>query len=216
MKRPFDLQVLVRPADKPKRGRPREFDREAGLKQAMHVFWSHGYEATSMADLRAALGVTQASLYAAYGNKEALFREAVDLYRKTDGITTERALSGTGNTREAIHAMLQDAVNLFTSPGARGGCLVVLGTTNCTVENQHVHDYLRSLRTQTVSAILSRLERGRTEGDVSQTAPLSALAAYYATVLHGLSIQAKDGASANTLTEVVACTMASWQLTAKP
>ena len=76
----------------------------------MRVFWSMGYEATSMADLRAALGINQASLYAAYGSKEALFRETVDLYLRTDGVATARALAADLSTRDAIHAMLQDGV----------------------------------------------------------------------------------------------------------
>jgi AcrR family transcriptional regulator len=86
------------------RGRPREFDREQGLAKAMHLFWSLGYDATSMADLRAGLGITQASLYAAFGSKEQLFREAGDLYRRTAGFSTTRALAIASSAREAIHA----------------------------------------------------------------------------------------------------------------
>ena len=99
----------------------------------MRIFWSLGYDATSMADLRAALGITQASLYAAFGSKEQLFREAVDLYRRTAGFNTARALTIDSSAREAIHAMLQAAVDAYTAPGAPGGCLVILGATNCTV-----------------------------------------------------------------------------------
>ena len=88
----------------------------------MHLFWSRGYDATSMADLRAGLGITQASLYAAFGNKEQLFREAVDLYRQTAGFSSTHALATGVSAREAIHAMLQAAVDAFSAPGAPGGC----------------------------------------------------------------------------------------------
>ncbi len=182
----------------------------------MRVFWSLGYEATSMADLRAALGLTQASLYAAFGSKEALFREAVELYQRTDGITTERALSADLPTREAVRTMLQGAVDAFTARGAPGGCLVVLGTVNCTVENRTVQQHLASLRSQTVRSLMRRIKRGVREGDTPNTASVSGLAAYYATVLHGLSIQARDGASRKTLTGVVHCAMAAWPVPASP
>src|ERR1700733_11591921 len=93
------------------RGRPREFDRSRALDKAMRLFWSRGYDAVSMADLRAELGVTQASLYAAFGSKEQLFQEAVELYRQTAGFSTTAALAAEGSAREAIRAMLQAAVD---------------------------------------------------------------------------------------------------------
>ena len=167
-----------------------------------------------MANLREALGIKQASLYAAYGSKEALFREVVELYQQTDGIATPRALTGDLSTREAIQAMLQDAVNMFTAADAPRGCLLVLSTINCTVENIEVQKHLCSLREQTLANIEGRLRRGQREGEVSNSAAISAIAAFYTTVLHGLSIQARDGASRHVLTQVVDCSMAVWaQLT---
>jgi AcrR family transcriptional regulator len=193
------------------RGRPREFDREKGLQKAMHLFWSLGYDATSMADLRAALGITQASLYAAFGSKEQLFREAVYLYRRTAGFSTTRALTNGSNAREAIHAMLQAAVEAFCKPGAPGGCLLILGATNCAAENKGVQDHLLSIRRQISQSILERLNKARDDGDVPKAAPIVALTAYYSTVLHGLALQSRDGASRKTLTQVVDFAMANWQ-----
>jgi AcrR family transcriptional regulator len=192
------------------RGRPREFDREQGLAKAMHLFWSFGYDAISMADLRAGLGITQASLYAAFGSKEQLFREAVDLYRRTAGFSTTRALATETSARKAIHAMLQAAVDAFSAPGAPGGCLLILGAINCAIENKAVQDHLLSIRRQISQSILERLKRGQLEGDVPKAAPIVAVAAYYSTVLHGLALQSRDGASRKTLTQVVQFAMADW------
>jgi AcrR family transcriptional regulator len=193
------------------RGRPREFDREQGLAKAMLLFWSRGYDAISMADLRVGLGITQASLYAAFGSKEQLFREAVDLYRRTAGFSTTRALAIETSAREAIHAMLKAAVDAFSAPGAPGGCLLILGATNCAVENKAVQDYLLSIRRQMSQSILERLRRGQHEGDVPKAAPIVASAAYYSTVLHGLALQSRDGASRKTLMQVVEFAMTGWQ-----
>jgi len=174
----------------------------------MRLFWSRGYDAISMADLRAELGITQASLYAAFGSKERLFRDAVDLYCQTAGFSTTDALAKGVNAREAIHAMLQAAVDAFSAPDAPGGCLLILGATNCAVENKAVQDHLLFIRRQISHAILNRLKLGQQDGDVPKTAPVAALAAYYTTVLHGLALQSRDGASRKTLTQIVELAMA--------
>ena len=182
----------------------------------MKLFWTLGYEATSMADLRACLGVTQASLYAAYGNKESLFREVVDLYRRTEGNTTTRALAHPGSAKQAIHAMLQDAVEAFTSPGAPGGCLVVLAGIHCTADYRAVQDHLATLRQETVKGIRERLKQAQEEGELPPGCSVGELASYYAAVLHGLSIPARDGASRKELTGIVNLAMAVWPSSAPP
>jgi AcrR family transcriptional regulator len=177
----------------------------------MRLFWSRGYDAISMADLRAELGITQASLYAAFGSKERLFQEAVGLYRQTAGFSTTAALATDANAGDAIRAMLQAAVNAFSAPDAPGGCLLILGATNCPVESKTVQDHLLSIRRQISQSILDRLKLGQRDGDVPKTAPVVALTAYFSTVLHGLALQSRDGASRKTLTEVVEIAMANWQ-----
>ena len=164
-----------------------------------------------MAELRAALGITQASLYAAFGGKEQLFREAVELYRHSEALGTTQALTIEASAREAIHAMLQAAVDAFSAPGAPGGCLLILGATNCAVENKAVQEHLLSIRRQISQSILGRLKQGQDQGDVPKAAPIVALAAYYSTVLHGLALQSRDGASQKTLMQVVEFAMTGWQ-----
>jgi AcrR family transcriptional regulator len=203
----------INATDSPKRdrGRPREFDRGQALEKAMRLFWSRGYDAISMADLRAELGITQASLYAAFGSKEQLFQEAVELYRQTAGFSTTAALATGADAREAIHTMLQAAVDAFSAPDAPGGCLLILGATNCPVESKTVQDHLLSIRRQISQSILDRLKLGQRDGDVPTTAPVAALTAYFSTVLHGLALQSRDGASRKTLTQVVEIAVANWQ-----
>ena len=176
----------------------------------MRLFWAQGYEATSMADLRGALGVTQASLYAAYGSKEALFREAVELYLLTEGRSTTEALSRPGRARDAVHAMLLDGVKTLTTDGAPRGCLIVLGATNCAVENRAVQEYLTVLRRETRQRITGRLREAQARGELGAEFPVASLAGYYAMVLHGLSLPARDGATREELTAVVNLAMAAW------
>jgi AcrR family transcriptional regulator len=177
----------------------------------MRLFWSRGYDAISMADLRAELGITQASLYAAFGSKERLFHEAVELYRQTAGFGTTAVLATGGSAREAMRAMLQTAVDAFSAPDSPGGCLLILGATNCPVESKTVQDHLLSIRRQMSQSILDRLKLGQRDGDVPTTAPVTTLTAFFSTVLHGVALQSRDGASRKTLTQVVEIAMATWQ-----
>ena len=163
-----------------------------------------------MADLRAALGVTQASLYAAYESKEAMFREVVDLYQRTEGNIAGRTLYRFDNARDSIHAMLQEAVHLFTEESAPGGCLVVLGATNCTADNRDVQEYLARLRCGTLDTITDRLTQAQKMGELGRDVSVSGLARYYTMVLHGLSIPARDGATREELTLVVNLAMEVW------
>ncbi len=206
----MDLEIAntgVKHEHKRRPGRPRQFDRDEALKRAMRLFWARGYETTSMADLRAALGLTQASIYAAFGSKERLFLEAVALYRRTAGNTTARALEEHATAREAVEAMLRGAVETFLEEGAPGGCLVVLSAVHCSEESRAVREELAGFRRETEARVLERLRRGQREGDLPDTAPVEAMAGFYTTVLHGLSVQAKDGAP---LGGAVTGAMAAW------
>ncbi|MEU4969888.1 TetR/AcrR family transcriptional regulator [Streptomyces smyrnaeus] len=192
------------------RGRPRAFDRDAALERAMHVFWERGYEATTMAELTAAMGIRPPSLYAAFGSKEALFREAVELYGRTDGTVTPRALSEARTARDGIHQALRRNAVGYTEPGRPPGCMIVLAATNCTPENAGVSALLAEDRRAMESSLRERMDRGVVEGDVPDGTDTRTLASFYATVLFGLSVQAKDGASRDELLCVVEAAMAAW------
>jgi AcrR family transcriptional regulator len=197
------------------RGRPRSFDRDDALRKAMELFWSQGYDGTSLADLTKTLGINAPSLYAAFGCKEALFREAADLYVKTVGGVTERALDAGKTARESVEAMLRVAAEL-----PRGhlptGCLVVHGAPNCTAESKGPHAHLATLRAQTRDHILARLKRGVAEGDIPRGVDLSAVAGFYVTVLHGLAVQSRDGVSRPAQSAIIDCAMAAWDALVTP
>ncbi|UAK30058.1 TetR/AcrR family transcriptional regulator [Nocardia asteroides] len=192
------------------RGRPRAFDRAEALRRAMEVFWEHGYEGASMSDLTAAMGINSPSLYAAFGDKEALFRAAVELYGRTDGGYTDRALREEPTARASIEAMLRDNAAAYTEENKPHGCMVVLAGSTYTTRNTSIRDFLIEKRRETTEDIRRRLDRGIAEGDLPEGTDTAALAAFYTTVLYGLSIQARDGAALTELTASIDCAMAVW------
>ncbi|MBB1596433.1 TetR/AcrR family transcriptional regulator [Achromobacter sp. UMC46] len=174
-------------------GRPREFDRDLALQQAMLAFWKHGYEGTSMADLVAATGLASARLYAAFGSKQELFREAVARYEAGDGSFAEKALAAAGDVRGAIENMLTDAVLTYTRRGRPQGCMVVSAATNYASENEDVMAWLATHRKDRTQGIIDRIGEAAQNGELKPGTDVQALGDYYAVVLHGLSVQARDG-----------------------
>ena len=195
------------------RGRPRAFDRQDALRKALGVFWERGYEAASMKELTAAMGIGSASIYACYGNKEALFRQAVALYGELVGQHPQRALQEHPTAREAIQAMLRVNADAITRPNDPAGCLLVLGAPTGAEENHEVRAFLAQLRRGVAEAIRERLARGAEEGEFTATADqVTAMARFYATVVAGQSIQARDGATRADLEAVISCAMAAWDV----
>jgi AcrR family transcriptional regulator len=200
-----------------KRGRPRSFDRDQALCQAQHLFWARGYEGVTLADLQEAMGgITAPSFYAAFGSKEALFREIVELHRRTDGRVPGEALNGGATARDAIEGMLRAAAESFSQPGKPNGCLLVVGAANCAKANRGIADYLHDMRRERQKIIRQRLQRGVQEGDLPRGVDLAALAFFYITVMDGLAMQARDGATRKTLLSAVDAAMAAWDSLARP
>lgn len=186
------------------RGRPRGFDRDAALARAMQLFWAKGYEGVQLAELTAAMGINPPSFYAAFQSKEAIYREALDLYLATAGEGSMAALRDTpGTTKEAIHAMLLASVEVALASPSAGGCMISLGLVNAQDQNAPLRNHLRALRRTTAMLILDRLELGIREADLPAGVDPERLATFYATVMQGLSLQAQDGASRDALIGVV-------------
>jgi len=194
-----------------RRGRPREFDRDQALRGAMSVFWSKGFEGASLGDLQSAMGgINPPSLYAAFGSKERLFFEAVDLYVETVGGQPQRALESATTARAGVEAMLRAAVDIYCDPDTPSGCLLFLSAVNCAPANKSVQDRMRGYRIRVPDLIRKRLERGVAEGDVPEHLDLEPLVSLYADVVNGLPLRASDGASRNELLAGVTAAMAAW------
>jgi AcrR family transcriptional regulator len=192
------------------RGRPRSFDRDTALRRAMEVFWERGYEGSSLSDLTAAMGINPPSLYAVFGSKVALFQDAVALYDATEGAAAHVALRDEPTARQAIEAVLRLNAAAFADPATPSGCMIVLAATNCAPANDGVRDHLMEWRRNDRAAVRERMERGVVDGDVPAGVDVDDLASFYVTVLHGLAIQARDGASHATLDAVVDRAMSAW------
>ena len=193
------------------RGRPRTFDPDTALRQALDLFWERGYEGTSLNDLAAAMGIASASIYAAFGSKEDLFRKVMALYTTTSGEPPRRALREEPTARAAIHAMLRATADQITQADAPHYCMLVLAAPTGAVENHTVREFLADGRRIQLTLIRERLTRGVTDGDLTATPDrLDALARYYATIVQGLSVQARDGATRAELEGVITCAMAAW------
>ena len=193
------------------RGRPRSFDREVALGKALDLFWERGYEGTSLSDLTAAMGIASASLYACFGSKEELFREALVLYGQTIGLPPKQALLDHSDTRDAFDAMLRATADAITIADAPHGCMLVLAAPTGAVENSRVRSLLADLRRTIVfDGIHDRLRQGLADGDIAPPVSIDAIARYYTTVVEGMSVQARDGATRVDLEEVITCAMAAW------
>ena len=189
------------------RGRPRKFDRQQALERAMQVFWAKGYEGAQLAELTGAMGINPPSFYAAFGSKQAIFHEAVELYLGTAGAKAMLALEETADTRAAVEAMLRASAAVALAAPGSGGCLLIIGLINGQPDSEPSRAYLRDLRRMTLARVHARLERCVSEGDLPAATDTAALASFYASVMQGLSLQARDGASAGELDAIVTAAM---------
>ena len=197
------------------RGRPLSFDRQAALEKAMHVFWERGYEAASIADLTAVMGITPPSLYTAFGDKEHLFLEAIEAYGKGPGGFGARALAEEPTARQAVQRLLEEGAVELTRDCQPHGCMMVTATTNCSVAAEHIQDALAKRRALYVKDMQDRIQRGIDEGELPPDTDARDLANFYAMVYQGMSMQAKDGASKESLLGSVALAMRSWPAPAR-
>ena len=198
------------------RGRPRSFDRQAALERAMEVFWDRGYQAASMTDLTEAMGINSPSLYAAFGSKEALYREAVEHFAATESDEILAPLRNAPTAREALEGYLIASAWTFTRPGRPPGCMVVLSAVNAVGVGEETSRILREMRAGSITVIEERLQGAVNEGELPASLDRHAVASYYVTVQQGMSIQARDGAARATLEAIAQGAMAAWEGLTRP
>src|ERR1700688_3019529 len=210
---PFSISLQVaRPLKKPRkaRGRPRAFDRDAALHRAMELFWRQGYESTSISDLTSAMKITAPSLYAAFGDKERLYLEAVERYKSGLG-DSGSILAGEATARGAIKRLLEgSAIELTNTRDHPPGCMVVASAINGSPESAHLQAALRGCRVEAEARIRAKIKRGVKDGELPPGTDAAALAKFYMTVMQGMTIQARDGATQKELLAVARAAMLQW------
>ena len=191
------------------RGRPREFCVDYALAQALRVFWSKGYEGTSLTDLTEAMGITRPSLYAAFGNKEQLFRKALDLYEREKMDYVGKALAQP-SARKVAETMLRGAVENMTGEDQPHGCMRVIASAACGDGASSVREMLMDRSKIIHAAVVERFERAKSEGDLPADVDVEGLAFLLKALIQGISLQSTQGASRAELERVVETSLRMW------
>lgn len=193
-------------------GRPRTFDRDEAIRQAMTLFWQYGYESTSLAMLKSNLGngITAPSFYAAFGSKEALFEEVVECYASTYGQVNNCLWDDTPEPREAVELALRRSAKMQTEPGHPSGCLIALSVNTCSPANDHIRKILAVQRERTRAGFLRCVTRAKEAGQLAADTNVLALAITLHSFELGLSTEARDGASGEELDAAVSAVMKVW------
>ena len=195
---------------KPKtRGRPREFDTDKALDAALLLFWRHGYEGTSLAALTEAMGINVPSLYAAFGNKEELFKKVLDRYIQRPASYLPNSLKES-TARAVVEKLFRGAIDMVMSPRHPDGCLLVQGALASGPMGESVTQELTRRRAGAETALRGRFERAVAEGDLPLDADPAGLARYIITVLWGMSVQASGGATRAQLRETGQMALRAW------
>jgi AcrR family transcriptional regulator len=190
-------------------GRPLSFDRETALEQAMLLFWQHGFEATSIAELTKAMGISPPSLYAAFGDKHQLFRETV--HRYLGGATAvAEGIAGASTARIAAHDLLTAAAIGDTGQSTPPGCLLASSIVSSSTGADEVREELAAMRRGIETALQARIERDIHDGLLPTESDAEMIAGHVFAVVQGMSTLAKDGAGRDKLLRIVECAMTAW------
>ena len=191
------------------RGRPREFDVDQALASALRVFWTRGYDGASLSDLTEAMGITKPSLYAAFGNKESLFKKALDLYEREKLAYVGEALAAP-TSRAVAERLLRGALEMQTSDCEPRGCMRVISSLACGPEADSIRADLMERRQSSQRALCERMQRAKDEGDLPSGTDVDGLCAYLGAILQGMSVQAGSGATKAQLESLVETSLAMW------
>lgn len=188
------------------RGRPREFDAQQALAAALRVFWTKGYEGASLSDLTEAMGIARPSLYAAFGNKEELFKHALDLYQEEKLAYVRQALEAP-TARGVAERMLEGTISNITSECR--GCLGVIASVGCNADSP-IRDDVNQRSQVARQAMVERMARAIEDGDFTMPVEPEAMTRYLIALAQGISVQAGAGASREELRQVAQAALAIW------
>ena len=191
------------------RGRPREFCVDHALAQALRVFWTKGYEGASLTDLTDAMGITRPSLYAAFGNKESLFRKALDLYEREKMAYIGQAMAQP-TARKVAETMLRGALENAAGDGEPHGCLRVIASVACGPAAESIHQEIVQRGEIFKRAIVERFDRAKGEGDLPADIDALGLTGVLVAWLQGLSVQANQGIKREDLERLVDTALLLW------
>lgn len=191
-------------------GRPRSFDRDEALERAIVLFWQHGYEATSMAQLKSALGIGAPSIYAAFGDKRTLFLEALDRYLHTYGAFAARAVAEETTAGAAVERLLREAAAAYTRPNRPPGCMLITAATNCSPQSADIQAHLRDVRAAGAHALEVKIATAVHAGELPADTDVHGLVSYYEAVIQGMSARARDGATQDDLEGIARLAMRAW------
>ncbi|MBC9878987.1 TetR/AcrR family transcriptional regulator [Bradyrhizobium sp. INPA01-394B] len=190
-------------------GRPREFDPDVALDQALTLFWSKGYEATSMMDLVEVIGANKPSLYAVFGSKEELFLKVLERYQSRLGAFAAPSLTQS-SARNGLEAFLRALATFQSGPATPAGCLLVQGALVGSEESRRIAKVLCEVRESGIGMIRSCLERARQQRELPPRTDVDALARYFGTVSQGISVQAASGVPTRALHDTIKIAMRAW------
>ena len=191
------------------KGRPREFDVDDALAAALRVFWRNGYEAASMTELTAAMGITKPSLYAAFGNKEALFHKALDLYEREKLAYMMSALDAP-TARGVAERLLRGTLEMQMSTCDPKGCLSVISIAACGAEAEGIKAEVVKRRASSEDALIRRFAAAQAAGELPDGLEPSALARYLFAIMQGIALQGGSGATCADLCQLVETSMTVW------
>ena len=191
-------------------GRPREFDRDKAIDKAMNLFWQKGFETASLADLRETLQLSSASFYAAFGSKQALYKECLERYTHSCGEVTSVLDNASVSPKVAMQMMLHKTIAMQTSPQSPAGCMAVLSGINCDDENKEIELLAQAVRQQTRDAIRRCVVRGVAQGEFSGEVNPDEFSLLLDCFIKGIAIEARDGMSEQTLCAAADRLLALW------
>jgi AcrR family transcriptional regulator len=199
-----DVVKIERAAKNPAkpRGRPLAFNQDEALDKALKVFWARGYEGASMSELTEALGINKPSIYAAFGNKEELFRKALTRYATGPAAFVGEAMREP-TARQAVEKFLTQAVDFFSDKSTPNGCMIVQGALTCGQGASKIQQELVAYRSSIETSLTKRFELAKTQGDLPPDLSTKQLAKYIATIHQGMSVQATSGATRGELIAIV-------------